>query len=565
MQRKMCFHNFIYRNFITCILCLLFSCAIAQERSSNIQTFNGKKYYIHIVGKGQSVYAISKLYNVTPEEIYEVNPELRSGARAKQEIKVPVQSQVMATRTQTTPVIDTVKYNTYKVQKSETVYYILRKFNLTEKELLAYNPFLSQGLKEGQVIIVGEKPRRPVKDVKDIKHVSTARESKPIPEAIDSFLFKPISKPKKEKYNVALMLPFRLDKMLQLEMNALVKSNVSFPPIPALAVDFYLGFKNAVDSLRGAGFDINLQLYDIDDKDSARLAQLVYSPQFKELDFIFGPLYASEFKTISKKARELSIPIVSPITQQNKILYNNIYISKTNPSQFTLLESLADYCIDSLLNNNANLILMSSGFDKKEGNYVAEFRKYFNDRIKLLGRPLTDTVKPARGLTGVKTAFVPNVRNIIISLSTNQVFIADFTTQLAMFADEKDIILCGWQNISTMDNIDQEYLNQLHFTFPHQFNTTNINAYKKITDNYSDLMNTFPGEYFFIGFDVAHYYLKNLKEKGPDFIYTLNSYPEETNYMRFKFARPDNTTGFDNRGVYIFRYNNYQLHKTGWK
>jgi hypothetical protein len=176
-----------------------------------------------------------------------------------------------------------------------------------------------------------------------------------------------------------------------------------------------------------------------------------------------------------------------------------------------------------------------------------------------------DTVTLARGMAGVKSAFKPNVKNIIVTLSGNQVYIADFTTQLALFSDKKIIQLCGWQSLTETDNIDQEYLNQFNFTFPHQFNITNLSAYSSISRPYLDKMQTIPGEYFYVGYDVAWYYLKNLKENGPEFAHNLQNLPAETNYMRFKYTRPDNATGFDNRGVYIFRYNNYQLQKTGWK
>jgi hypothetical protein len=115
------------------------------------------------------------------------------------------------------------------------------------------------------------------------------------------------------------------------------------------------------------------------------------------------------------------------------------------------------------------------------------------------------------------------------------------------------------------DNIDQEYLNNLNYTFPHQYNLVNTVSYNPIIDSYKSQQDTYPGEYYFIGFDIAMYYLNNLKTTGPDFVHTLNTLPQETNYMRFKFARPDLSTGFDNRGLYIFRYNEYQLQKTGWK
>ena len=61
------------------------------------------------------------------------------------------------------------------------------------------------------------------------------------------------------------------------------------------------------------------------------------------------------------------------------------------------------------------------------------------------------------------------------------------------------------------------------------------------------------------------YYLTQLRERGPDFVHQLDKLPMETNYMRFRFTRPDRQTGFDNRGLFIFKYKNYQISSTGWK
>jgi hypothetical protein len=93
----------------------------------------------------------------------------------------------------------------------------------------------------------------------------------------------------------------------------------------------------------------------------------------------------------------------------------------------------------------------------------------------------------------------------------------------------------------------------------------NAPSYSLIVPGYEAQQGTYPSEYYFIGFDIAYYYLKNLRDIGPDFVHTLNTLPLETNYLRFKFTRPDAGTGFDNRGVFIFKYNNYKLEKTGWK
>lgn len=560
--------NNINRIFFSLLICFCSCITLSQNKSSNIQKIGGVEYYIHVIEKKQSLYAISKLYSVTVDEIYALNPETKGGTKAGQEIKIPVKVagaaasgtiSTVKTNTAVSPAnlpIDTTKYITYKVSKGETMYALSKKFNVSEVELKILNPSLiSQSIQDGQLIIVGEKP----KNANTVLTPSVL--AKP-----DSINKNVIHKPKKNSYNIALLLPFKFDQSLNVDLNNLLKTNSNFPAVPALAADFYLGFKSVVDSLSDKDFDIKLDLYDVDDKDSIRISQIVNDAKFMQTDFIFGPLYANGFKTIAQKAGELGIPVVSPITQQNKMLFNNIYASKTNPSQFTLLESLADYCLDSLLTNNTNIILMSPlGNDSRELSYVKSFKSYFNNRSRVLGKQPKDTIRIVKGLAGVKAAYVPNVRNIIVTLSNNQVFIADFTTQLAIFADKKDIVLCGWESVSKIDNIDQEYLNQLRFTFPFENNIANENAYGYLIEDYKSKQNAYPGKYYFIGFDIGYYYLKNLKEKGPDFIHELNNLSAETNYMRFKFNRPDNTTGFDNRGVYIFRYNNYQLEKTGWK
>jgi LysM repeat protein len=128
-----------------CLFCLLSLFVKGQVKSTNIQVQDGKKYYIHKIEKGQSIYAISKTYGVGLEEIYNNNPELKSGARANQEIRIPVLPQSATSATTQLPAIDTARYYTYKAQKGETIYSLQKKLNVTEKQLIAYNPVLVQG------------------------------------------------------------------------------------------------------------------------------------------------------------------------------------------------------------------------------------------------------------------------------------------------------------------------------------------------------------------------------------------------------------------------------------
>lgn len=542
----------------------------AQTKSTNIQTQNGKKYYIHKIEKGQSLYSISKLYQVKLDDIYAENPELKDGTKVNQEIKIPFSSSEIKpittpTLTQTntatiqsnTPV-DTLKYNTYRVSKGETVYSITKRFNLSSEYFEKLNPGSKAGLKEGQLVAIGE--RTPTKVNSSQVYTAT------IKPRVDSVTPIKINLPKKTNYNVSLILPFKLNQIDLIDPSSIVKANMNFPQISALAVDFYLGFKHALDSLRSKDFDVKIDLQDLDDKDSLNLVSILNTMNAKQTDFIFGPLYANGFKTISQRAKELNIPIVSPITQQNKFLFDNVYASKTNPSQYTMLESLADYILDSIKPKKAKVILnISSDKDAKEMGFVKAFKQYYNEKARKLGYGLKDTVFVSKGIEGIKKNYAEGIKNVVVSLSNNQVLITDFTTQLNLYANKKDFTLCGWQSTTGIDNIDQEYLNLLNYTFPAANNITNLKAYNAIIPKYQAIQNTYPSEFYFMGFDIAMYYLKNLKTFGPEFVFRLNEIPAESNYMRFKFTRPDNSTGFDNNGIYIFKYSNYQLVETGWK
>ena len=185
--------------------------------------------------------------------------------------------------------------------------------------------------------------------------------------------------------------------------------------------------------------------------------------------------------------------------------------------------------------------------------------------MNLLGKT-KDSLHLVKGITGIKKSYLSNKNNIIVFFSNKKVFVSDFINQIALLSNNKNIVLCGLQSTTFFDNLDQGYLNQLGYTFPFQYDLSTINNKNdtEIIASYIEEQGTFPSENYFIGFDIATYYLKHLRDDGPEFIHQLDKLPSVSKYIRFNFFRPDSTTGFDNRGSYIFKYNNYELIKTGW-
>jgi len=298
--------------------CLGESKLLGQTKSTNIQTIDGKKYIIHAIEKGQSLYSISKLYSINLDDIYRINPETKSGTKAGQEIKIPfVVNNAQPTNTvavlfensgtKTNP--DASQYFYHKVAKGESLYSILRKYNKSEKDLAAINPNFSSNLKEGQIIFLEKKQKKVAADAINTNTVGTISQNTTLTKTTVETA-NPSQKQAKSSYNLALILPFKFNSTIEMDLNELVKNKTNFPAVSALAADFYMGFKRAVDSLTASNFELNLDIYDIDDKDSLKIVGLINDPAFKKLDMIFGPLYRSGFRLISQKAKENEIPII---------------------------------------------------------------------------------------------------------------------------------------------------------------------------------------------------------------------------------------------------------------
>jgi LysM repeat protein/ABC-type branched-subunit amino acid transport system substrate-binding protein len=586
------------------ILCILSCVLLAQTRSTDVKTINGKKYYIHKVEKGQSLYAIAKIYNMDVNSILAENDEAIDGLKTGQELKIPVESLLP----KQTAAIDTNKYMYHKIVKGETVYAITKKYNIDEKKLTSYNPTINSGLKEGNYLIVGEKKRSAavktntsvpavydtytvlsgetvygiskklnisqemllklnpeLKDgVKQGQVLKTFVKTTPlsvtaVATVVDTAL---LHKPKKTAYTVGLFLPFKLVESESINIDDLARAKASFPPTQSLALDFYAGFKKAVDSLNSKDFEITIRLFDTDDRDSAKIESICKTTEFKNLDAIFGPLYAGVFKIVSRYAKTANIPIVSPVIQQNKILFDNPLSSKVTPSVYTLIEGLADYSADSL--SAANIIIVNS--TTKDQAYIKTFKTHYNESLIKHNRTLKDSVIEVKGIAGVKSAYVAGKKNVVVLLTNSQVYLQDFITQLHVFSDKKEIVLIGFNSVSNIDNLDQDYLNDLQFHFA---STDEIDFKDSVVRNlakpYQEFYGTDPSDSYFRGFDVASYYLHHLKAIGPDFFLNLDRYNWNGTTINFKFFRPDTETGFENRALYIYRYSNYQLQRSGWK
>jgi LysM repeat protein len=122
---------------------------VEVERSDDKVIIGGQVYYIHIVKKGQTLYSISKAYDVSQRTITHENPDVLLGLRPEQVLKIPlVKKDINKKETR-----DSSKYRYHRVRKGETLFSLSRRFQVSKRTIKKNNPVLfEEELKAGQVI-----------------------------------------------------------------------------------------------------------------------------------------------------------------------------------------------------------------------------------------------------------------------------------------------------------------------------------------------------------------------------------------------------------------------------
>lgn len=553
-------------NLILFILFILFvNTGVAQTYTLSQKTtvINGKKYFLHKVEKGQSLYGIAKLYNVDLNALILENPDAIDGIKPGQELKVPAEKE--KPKTTTTPAVtDQNNYITHTVNKGETLFGICQKYKVTEQQLVQLNPEIKNGLKEGSTVRIREKATPSVTTTTattvNTNTTSTIINSDPV-KAVglnDSLVAANFNKGKKASYNIGLFLPFSFKDADNLNIDELIVNKQGFPNAQQLALDFYEGIQKAADSLKTSDFAVNLKLYDVGEKDSMLVSKFASEGAFKDLDLIIGPMYNSSFKIISSEARKLQIPCISPLTQLNKVLFENLYSSKTTPSNNSLFNALVNFSIDSFIGQN--LVLVNTGFSKDQAG-IKYFKQTFNE--KAAAKHLKDTLPEVKGINGAKALYRSDKMNYFIVLSENETSVSDFITHLNMFADKKENIrVIGMRKWLSLDNLDLEYFNRFGLIYPAPyFIDYETNFVKRLSSAYRAKYYTDAGDYYYYAADIGLYYFNLLKTMGPSFCLVLDDFPKKGNLTDFNFFRPNNQTGFENTGVQIIRYSDYKLKK----
>ena len=128
------------------IFFLIAAISFGQDRV--IEERNGESFFVHQVASGHTLYSLSKLYGVEVEDIVKHNKGADQGLSIGQTLYIPVPNSYRDDRWEN-PIRIENGFMIHRVQRKETLYSISKQYEVDMNDMLALNPGIELGLKEG--------------------------------------------------------------------------------------------------------------------------------------------------------------------------------------------------------------------------------------------------------------------------------------------------------------------------------------------------------------------------------------------------------------------------------
>ena len=148
-----------------------------------------KKFMTYRVKPGETIQSISKSLAITPYDLLKLNPDIKDKVNEDDILIIPnkaydplqdISNADLSNINQKDIIVD--KFIYHEIVPKETVFSILKNFNITEEELKNNNPFLArEGLKIGQVVkipLTVDESQMAVKDENTQPYLVKAKETK---------------------------------------------------------------------------------------------------------------------------------------------------------------------------------------------------------------------------------------------------------------------------------------------------------------------------------------------------------------------------------------------------
>ena len=489
---------------------------------------DGKVYYSHIVLERQTLYSISKAYNVTIDQIYEANPSVKAeGLKKNAIILIPGaeeearQDKEAVKQKQSDAKSD--EYIIHTVKWYENLDAISEKYGVSVEAIMKANGLTGNKLKKRQ------KLRIPLGEAESYVTAVVAGEPEAgAPETPEAEVQSPDIAAARGNVNAVLIMPF--------DASALRPDTGS--------MDFYCGTLMAVKEMGDNGINIDLNVYDADAAAQASAEQLSLS------DIVIGPVSASGLSAVLQKSTGHPY-VVSPLDHRAEYLassHSNFIQAPT--SSLLLYEDLAEWIKEDRKSQEEKVIVIY-----EKGSRNIETLGVMNTILEKDGIPFStfsysilegrDIQEPLMGMMSTEAP------NRVLVMSESEAFVNDVVRNLNLLIHEEyEIVLYGPSKIRSFETIEVDNLHnaRLHTSLAYYVDYDNAQV-MDFVKKYRALYSTEPTPFAFQGYDIASYFLGLCGKYGKDWASMLENSEKKLLQTDFRFCKEEGKKGYVNTGI----------------
>ena len=543
--------------------------------------------FTHTVGKGESLYGISKLYNVSIDDIVSLNPHARDGVRQGDVLEIPQMKVESVSINETPTPSSSIIFHTIK--KGDTLYNVANKYSTSIERILELNPGISaQNFKLNEVIriepnsMTEEAPEPTVArfytyrvssnsetfysiakahnisekqlvdanpDVKVLKKgvylyipeiENSVAESEVMTDVVTEVDSVAVVEEPATSIDVALILPFMLNE------NPVKKQ-------AQLYTEFYKGFLMAVDSVKYK-VDKPLNIYAFDSYDSVdSIKSILSNPVMKEMELIFAPDDVRQLEVVSDFGKENGIKVVNTFIIKNEMYSENAELMQMNIPH-TLMYSKVVEEIKELFGNRHFIFIGMEGDEANDKELVKELSHSLDTD--------TVTVRLESSLTTeiLDNYIKPEYNYVIVPTNSNRKTLSKINVALKRYKAEHpecDFVLMGYPEWITMRNDYKETFHAIDtYIYSRFYADTESLDYRLFEYHFkkwygSSLLNAAP-VFGILGFDSGMFILSNLIMNGNKFPSSMERYEGIQN--DWEMERVSNWGGYINKAVYFIHF-----------
>ncbi|GAA3771024.1 LysM peptidoglycan-binding domain-containing protein [Flavobacterium ginsengiterrae] len=526
-----------------------------------------EKYVFHEVQPKETKYSIAKQYNTTVEDLEKRNPEIVSSLPVGYKVTIkgtaPKTETASAAKTEepkkTAESKKAVSYMEYQVKPKETFYSLGRVFHLTQDELVALNPSLSEGVKEGMVLkvpagyvapapivpqsqpvekttqVIAEKPAENtgsgIKIVDRVKSETVSAD----PEIVE--LTK--KRGQNDRKKVVLLLPFNLAK-LQSDTTGMA-SRLKTDKFLNMTLDFYSGAMMAIDSAKTLKLPIDVSIYDSQEtKTTSNVASLISQNKLQEADAVVGPFYQNNAESTANSLRLYNVPVISPLSKDAANPIDNLY--QSIPSNDVVRNAIFDY----MRAKNGNIVAVVDKKKESVINYIKQNQK----GVVFAGLTETGGLDAAN----LKSLLLPTRMNYVVMETGNTAMVK--ATIKALIDSQKScqvqLVILEPNSTLDTDEINFDNLVQLKLMYPSVTRDSDEQGASIFKKEYKLKNKAYPNTYATRGFDVTFDTMMRLVQ-GKTFQETADLMTTQQVDNKFQYYKKEDG-GHANKGVYILYY-----------